>query len=89
MITICKVGRDSDVAITITHKDGLAKYRVSMTFDSEPVVLESLSPVQAWYHLLEYHRSGYKVPGRVLLELADDIIASLSSCISPSVLAGE
>ena len=89
MITICKEGRDSNVTITITHKDGLAKYSISNTVDGQPIVLNNLSPVQAWHRLLEFHRTGSKVPGRVLLELADDIIASLSTCVSSSVLAGE
>jgi hypothetical protein len=93
MITICKTGRDSEVTIRLSHRNGLAEYSVEyVDANNHTVNLQQLSPVATWNLLLTMSTSmnpTYKVPNRVLLELADDVIKSFAAVISSSVLDGE
>lgn len=88
MITICKTGRDSDVTIRLSHRNSLAEYDVEYVGTEGITCATQLSPVKAWNLLLGLTTS-YKIPNRVLLELADDVISSFSAVISKSVLDGE
>ena len=93
MITICKTGRDSEVTIRLSHRNGLAEYSVEYTDAAGHVAnAQQLSPVATWNLLLTMTTSmnpTYKVPNRVLLELADDVIKSFAAVISQNVLDGE